>query len=154
MNLYIFIVCILFIIVIIFISIYFVLFLRHYPRHKLSDEFIVQIKKFGLMHFTKKENIENILAHGLQAGKRDPMYYLEKDMVWMYIANPATFDAKLKEIHSKGDRKSYDAVVFIGGFSENQLSKMRYRKKPEAVVHIGTLKTENMMFKDLLSFKI
>ena len=152
MNLYIFIVCILFIIL--FISIYFVLFLRHYPRHKLSNEITVKIKMFVLMHFTKKENIESILAHGLQAGKRDPMYYLEKDMVWMYIADPVTFDAKLKEIHSKGDRKSYDVVIFIDGFSENQLSKMRYRKKPEAVVHIGTLKTENMIFKELLPFKI
>ena len=71
MNLYIFVACILFVV---FISIYFVLFLRHYPRHKLSDEITVKIKKFGLMHFTKKENIESILAHGLQAGKREPMY--------------------------------------------------------------------------------
>ena len=77
------------------------------------------------------------------------MYYLEKDMVWMYIADPATFNAKLKEIHSKGDRKLYNAVIFIDGFSENQLLKMRYRKKPEAVVHIGRLKTENMIFKEL-----
>ena len=126
MNLYIFIVCILFIIL--FISIYFVLFLRHYPRHKLSNEITVKIKMFGLMHFTKKENIESILAHGLQAGKQDPMYYLEKDMVWMYIADPVTFDAKLKEIHSKGDRKSYDVVIFIDGFSENQLLNIPVRR--------------------------
>lgn len=146
MTLYIFIVCILFIL---FISIYFVLFLRHYPRHKLCDEITVKIKMFGLIHFTRKENVESILANGLQVGKRKPLYYSEKDMVWMYIADPAIFDAKLKEIHSKGDRKSYDAVIFIDGFSENQLLKMRYRKKPEAVVHIGTLKTEKMIAKEL-----
>ena len=143
MNQYIFILCIL------FLSIYFALSFKHYPRHKLNDEITVRIKMFGLMHFTRKENVESILANGLQVGKRKPLYYSEKDMVWMYIADPATFDAKLKEIHSKGDdRKSYDAVIFIDGFSENQLLKMRYRKKPEAVVHIGTLKTEKMIAKE------
>ena len=120
------------------------LVLTHWPKRKLSPELVEKIKTYGLMHFTDQKNIEGIMQEGLMPGKIAPMSFLERNMVWLYIADPSSFDDKLKEVRSKGERSSYDAVIYFRGFTDKNICRMRYRANPEAVVHIGILKTDTM----------
>ena len=121
---------------------------NHCPRYKLDQEYIRRIKEYGLMHFTIKENVSSILQQGLKPNKKKALCYLERNMVWMYIAEPGCYEEKLREIHSKGKRSSYNAVIFIHNISDEDINRMRCRKKPEAIIHIGTLKTNCMEAKD------
>lgn len=119
------------------------LMFKHWPKEKLSPELIDKVKTYGLMHFTLKGNIEIIMREGLVPGKK-PMSFLETGMVWTYIANPETFQEKLKEIHSKGERSAYDAVIYFRNFTDENFTRMRFRANPEAIVYIGVLKTDTM----------
>ncbi|NLD48121.1 MAG: hypothetical protein GX660_13165 [Clostridiaceae bacterium] len=62
-------------------------------------------------------------------GKRKAMSIFEKDMVWLYINNAEEFQQKRAIVHSKGDRRAYDAVVVFKDIEEKQIKNMRYRKK-------------------------
>lgn len=128
---------------------YLVLMYMHFPEKKLSYELREIIKVYGLMHFTLSENVESILENGVHPRLKKPMNYLEQNMVWTYIAYPPMFTDKINEIHSKGEREKYDAVIFIKNLSEEQLNKMRYRRNPEAVVYEGILKTDKMIAKKI-----
>ena len=121
-----------------------VLQFRHLPKYRLNQIQIERIKEHGLMHFTLRGNIDAILKEGIKPGKKKPMNFLEKDMVWTYIADPACFPEKLNEIHSKGERSAYDAVIYIKDIPENEFKNFKYRPHPEAIVHLGVLITDNM----------
>ena len=121
----------------------------HLPKHKLNRERIQEIKKYGLMHFTLKEHVPDILLYGLKPDSKKAMNFLERQMVWMYIANPASYEEKLREVHSKGKRSDYNAVIFIRDITDEDIHNMRWRKRPEAIVHIGTFKTSDMKAKDV-----
>ena len=48
-------------------------------------------------------------------------------------------------VRSKGERKSYDAYVIIKGLKDEQMNKLRIRRKYDnAVIYPDTLKTETM----------
>ena len=121
----------------------------HWPKYRLNRECIERIKQYGLIHFTKKENVPSILKEGLKPNLKKPMSFLEKDLVWMYIADPLSYEDCLREIHSKGDRSEYDTVILIQDISDENIEKMRWRKKPEAIVHIGAFKTTKMEARDI-----
>lgn len=77
------------------------------------------------------------------------MFAREKNYVWMYINDAAEFQAKLDIVHSKGDRKEYNAVVVFQGITESQVDRMKYRKKDMAVVYDGKFITDNISVYDL-----
>lgn len=56
-------------------------------------------------------------------------------MVWLYINNTEEFQQKCDIVHTKGDRRAYNAVVTFKVIEEKQIKHMRYRKKDMAVVH-------------------
>jgi|GEM_PF-787768 len=116
----------------------------HLPKYRLSNEKIKQIEQYGLIHFTRNENAEQIVKEGIDPEKGKPMSVFEKNMVWTYIANPDHIKRNYEEIRHKGDRDSIDSAVVLKGISEEQIKNMRTRRKSEVVVHIGRLKTENM----------
>ena len=122
----------------------------HYPAHTLTDEKINLIRKYGVIHFTRRENVVDIMREGLRPNSAAALYRREKDMVWMYIADPKLFEQQRDAVHKKGSRSSYDAYIIIQGLTEEELKKMRYRKKDGAVVHFGRLKTCNMTYKFLV----
>lgn len=117
---------------------------RHYPGYRLNEIQLERIKKYGLVHFTYSDRAEKIIDEGLIPGKEKPMYRRERDMVWMFIADPQKFEENLKDVHSKGPRKDYDTAVFIKELSDEQLGKLRCRRDKEYVTYRGCLKTSDM----------
>lgn len=48
-----------------------------------------------------------------------------------------------KIIHSKGERKNYNAYVIIKGLTEKQINQLRIRRKVDnAIIYPGSMKTE------------
>lgn len=116
----------------------------HCPKEQCSGEVKDLIMSKGLTHFTTIENAERIQREGLKPGKKKAMYPREKNFVWMYINEADEFQAKLDLIHSKGERKEYNAVVVFQGITESQISRMKYRKKDMAVIYDGEFTTERI----------
>lgn len=107
----------------------------HIPKHHISDDVKKEILHNGLMHFTLLERASEIQKDGLVPGKRKAMNIFEKNMVWLYINNAEEFQQKCDIVHSKGDRRTYNAVVIFKNIEEKQIKHMRYRKKDMAVVY-------------------
>lgn len=122
----------------------------HTPRLALTANEVMLIRKYGLIHFTRRENVEDILKKGVMPHPQNALFRREKEMVWFYIVAPYLFEQQAEKIHKKGSRSEYDACVIIRELSEGDMKNLRIRKKDGAVVHIGTLKTNNMkgMFLD------
>ena len=78
----------------------------HYPAHTLTDEQINLIRKYGVIHFTRRENVVDIMREGLRPNSAAALYRREKDMVWMYIADPKLFEQQRDAVHKKGSRSS------------------------------------------------
>ena len=131
------------------VMVYTFLVVRHYPRHKLSARQVADIKKYGLMHFTHSYCTNSIMEMGIVPNPKKKMSQIEHKFVWMYIANPSQYDEKVKEIHSKWGRDSYDSVIFLKNISDEDLSKMSCRIFPEAIVYPGTYKTSDMAAKEI-----
>lgn len=121
----------------------------HIPRHHISDDVKKQILHNGLMHFTLLERSRDIQEEGLVPGKRKAMSIFEKNMVWLYINNAEKYQQKCVIVHSKGDRRVYNAVVIFKDIEEKQIKYMRYRKKDMAVVQKGILNTSNVIIEKL-----
>jgi hypothetical protein len=120
----------------------------HIPRHYISDD-VKKILHNGLIHFTLLERAYEIQKEGLVHGKRKAMNIFEKNMVWLYINNAEEFQQKCDIVHSKGDRRAYNAVVIFKDIEEKKIKYMRYRKKDMAVVHKGILRTSNVIIEKL-----
>lgn len=119
-------------------------FLYHTPKSLLNVQDRNDIKKYGLIHFTFSENINEILKNGVMPGK-EYLYRKEKNLCWFYINYPKEYEKNLGIVKSKGKRSGVDCYIIIKDFSEEQLNNMRIRKESDnAVVHRGTLKTSNM----------
>lgn len=121
----------------------------HIPKHHISDDVKKEILHNGLMHFTLLERAYEIQKDGLVPGKRKAMNIFEKNMVWLYINNAEEFQQKYDIVHSKGDRRAYNAVVIFKDIEEKQIRHMRYRKKDMAVVHKGILSASKVIIKNL-----
>ncbi|MEA5084747.1 MAG: hypothetical protein VB018_11460 [Lachnospiraceae bacterium] len=122
----------------------------HIPRYRISDDIKKQILNKGLIHFTLLEQASEIQKDGLVPGKRKAMNIFEKNMVWLYINNEEEFQQKCDIVHSKGDRRVYNAVVIFKDIEEKHIRHMRYRKTDMAVVHKGILNTSNVMIEKLV----
>lgn len=73
------------------------------------------------------------------------MKKVEKNYTWYYIYEEQTYEKNKRIVHSKGERKSYDAYIIIKGLTYEQINKLRIRRKIDnAVIYPGTLKTETM----------
>ena len=121
----------------------------HIPRYRIPDDVKNQILHNGLIHFTLLEQASGIQTDGLVPGKRKAMNIFEKNMVWLYINNAEEFQQKCAIVHSKGDRRAYNAVAVFKDIEENQIKQMRYRKKDMAVVHKGKLNISNVIIEKL-----
>lgn len=117
----------------------------HTPKEELNKLEIEKIKSNGLMHFCNSKNIDKILREGVKGGLKPPMQKAEKNYTWYYIYDSTTYEKNKRIVHSKGERKSYDAYVIIKELKDEQMNKLRIRRKYDnAVIYPGTLKTETM----------
>lgn len=69
----------------------------HAPIFKISKDRIVQIKKYGLLHFTSKENAKTIIETNKLIGTKSNMSFLEKrlgKMIWFYDNMPKQLECK------------------------------------------------------------
>ena len=116
----------------------------HTPREHITGTFKDMIQEQGLIHFTNKEHIPNILNDGLCCGKKPAMFSKEKHMVWFYIYD-RRYLKKLSFIREKGWLSSNDSSIIFKDITDKQLENMRIRTKLyNAVVHIGNFKTDSM----------
>ena len=74
-------------------------FLYHTPKSPLNEQEQNDIKKYGLIHFTFSEKIENILENGVIPGK-EYMYKNEENFCWFYINDPETYEKNLNIINN------------------------------------------------------
>lgn len=103
------------------------------------------VRQNGLVHFCNSENVDNILCEGIRGGIKLPMKKIEKGYTWFYIYDEMTFDEKKQIIHGKGKRKSYDAFIVVKGLSEQQIRRLRIRRKiDDAIIYPETLQTNEM----------
>ena len=117
----------------------------HTPKEELNKLEIENIKSNGLIHFFNSENIDKILQEGVKGGMKPPMQKAEKNYTWYYIYDSTTYEKNKRIVHSKGERKSYDAYVIIKELKDEQMNRLRIRRKYDnAVIYPGTLKTETM----------
>ena len=92
----------------------------HIPRYHISDDVKKQILHNGLMHFTFLKLAYEIQKDGLVPGKRKAMSIFEKNMVWLYINSAEEYQQKCDIVHSKVDRRAYNAVVIFRDIEEKQ----------------------------------
>lgn len=117
----------------------------HTPKEKLNKLEIENIKSNGLIHFCNRQNIPTILKEGVKGGLKPPLVKAEKNYTWYYIYDITTYEKNKRIVHSKGERKSYDAYVIIKELKDEQMNKLRIRRKYDnAVIYPGTLKTKTM----------
>lgn len=119
--------------------------LFHTPNEELNEQEKEMVIQNGLVHFCNSENVDNILCEGIRGDLKLPMKKIEKGYTWFYIYDEMTFDEKKQIIHGKGERKSYDAFIVVKGLSEQQMRKLRIRRKiDDAIIYPGTLQSNDM----------
>ncbi len=117
----------------------------HTPKEKLNDSEIAKIQSNGLIHFCNSKNKDKILQEGVKSGLKAPMRKAEKNYTWYYIYEDETYKECQRIVQSKGERKSYNVYIIIKGLTEEQINKLRIRRKNDnAVIYPGTLKTDTM----------
>lgn len=117
----------------------------HTPKEMLNEEEINRVMANGLVHFCEEDNVKNILKDGVVGNLRKPMKRKEIGYTWFYIFDESELCSKKKIIHSKGERKKYNAYIVIKNLSEEQILKLRIRRKIDcAVIFPDTLKTNEM----------
>ena len=122
----------------------------HTLKEILSLNEIELVKQNGLMHFTNYENTIFIVENGVDADSGKEMLKREKGYSWFYIYEQSTFKEKLRIVHSKGNRKSYDAYIIIKDISDAQIEKLRIRRKHDnAVNYQGKSYTNNIVAKNI-----
>lgn len=120
--------------------------LRHMPIFTLNKEDKQYIENYGLVHFTKKENVKDILEHGLK-GSVSNMGYLERrlgKLVWTY-KNQRNLDEYIKILQKKSkamkDKSNFEVAIILNGFSETDMANMRKRigfnRYDKAIVYKG-----------------
>ncbi len=110
--------------------------ITHAPRFSIDAETSKLIAEYGLIHFTFSRNASNIIENGLIPDDSKKMSFLEKNMVWFFPADSASFSKNLAEVRSKGARKDVDTIVL---FKKEfiPMNKLKMRKNPKAIIHIG-----------------
>lgn len=123
----------------------------HTPTEVLNEEEIDSIKKFGLIHLSYKKNEDKIRKNGIESGHARPMNKREKNFTWYYINYPDKFEEYVEIVHGKGNRKNYDMYAEMKELTEEQISKLRIRRKhyDNAVIYPGTLKTTSISINNL-----
>ncbi len=114
----------------------------HTPKERLTSDEIEQVKEYGLVHFTRFENLDSIKEKGIVAGKH--LCRSEKGCTWFCIAVPEKLSESLDSVHSKGERSSYDAYVIVRGLTDEQISELRINRYNDYVMYPHNMFTEDM----------
>lgn len=127
--------------ILIILFIIFVLFLllimtfSHAPIFKISKDRIVQIKKYGLLHFTSKENAKTIIETNKLIGTKSNMNFLEKrlgKMIWFYDNMPKQLECKhnclIKKYKAQNQKGAYDVCLLVTNLNDDHLKKFHTRK--------------------------
>lgn len=126
-----------------------VLAIEHYPKGKVKGEMSAKVLKYGLVHFTTRENAYSIMENGLLPNKKSSLTLFEKDFVWTYVADPKEIPKHLEEIRAKGNRGGYDTAVYFYDIPDEYLARMNCKPKQDIVVYRGKLITENMILEEV-----
>lgn len=106
----------------------------HTPDEELNEQEIQMIKNTGLIHFCMQENTNSIVEKGVLGNYKNYMCKKEKGFSWFYIYNPLDVRDKYEIIRHKGERKNYNAYVIVSDLSDQQLKKLRIRRKTDCAV--------------------
>lgn len=121
--------------------------LLHTPIVDLTDEMQENIRKNGVLHFTTKENAENILKIGILPNRKRAMCKSEEGLIWFYPNDESKFQDELDIIHIKRDLAN--CFVKVENFSDEQLHAMHYRPSDGAIAYRGSLRTDTMSIHDI-----
>lgn len=116
---------------------------RHFPNKKINANIGKKIKENGLIHFTTLANAQEIQKSGLKPQNKE-LFFLEKNMVWLYMYEAQNIDFYKNIVQNKGHRDIYDCYIHFEGITDEQISNMRYRKYDSAITYIGTFRTPRM----------
>lgn len=117
----------------------------HTPDKKLNDIEIEKIKLNGLIHFCTAKSATYIIKEGVKGNLKKPMKKKEIGFTWFYINDDTTFEEKVEEIHSKGIRNKYDSYVVFKDIEDNQIKKLRIRRRTDcAIIYPNDFSTTNM----------
>lgn len=120
-------------------------FIFHTPDKTLNDMEIKMIKSYGLIHFCTAESATNIIKEGAKGNLKKPMRKKERGFTWFYINDDSVFEEKVEEIHSKGVRKNYDSYVVFKDIEDDQIKKLRIRRRTDcAIIYPSDFSTTNM----------
>lgn len=126
----------------------------HYPKQKIDLNLQKDIMEYGLIHFTKHQNIDNILRKGLDPSYNKPMSKIEKDFVWFFINYPDKKMDHINYIKNTGCRFDYDMVIWIKNINPDIFKKMKYHKKKGMAVYTGQFFLEDAVIMTINDFAI
>lgn len=124
---------------------FFIEFFYHTPKEFLNNGEIELIKSNGLIHFCEAKSVEGIMKEGVKGNLKKSMRKGEKGFTWFYINDKKNFRKNVNFIHKKGERQKYDSYIVIKELDNEQINKLRIRRKVDcAVIYPGNLFTKNM----------
>lgn len=134
----------------------------HMPIFSLNEEEKKDIKKYGLIHFTDKDNAEEILKNGFQ-GYYSQMGFIEKqlgELIWFYPNTGKEKDLKeyyktlTKTSKGKEEIESFGCYILVENIDGDMINCMKKRigykikNKDKAIVYKGkSLFTTKMTIK-------
>lgn len=124
----------------------------HLPRHKLTAKEREEIKEQGLIHFTKEENVTQIIEQGFIARVSDFSKIESKKgkLVWFYLAGNDKWNneqlKRVKRVKKKKGKCSYNTGILVSNVTEDELNRIRMRKGflgDNAIVYFGNFSRTN-----------
>lgn len=103
----------------------------HTPRCVLNDDDKKRITSYGLFHYTEEAKAFMIISNGLRNDNKKSLIKSEKDLVWLYIADPEEIVDKCKIVNSKTNRDTYDTIVLFKNVTDEQMDNLRIRRTPK-----------------------
>ena len=117
------------------------------PRRNLSEEQISNLCKYGLLHYLKYRDVEQIKKNHIIYRTTWPQLYIgEKYMTWYF---PCTKPADLEYVRITGKKMKKmqpraDACIHITDISEDVALNLLCNPRTNHIIHMGNLKCPNI----------
>lgn len=113
---------------------------HHIPQNKLTAKQSDNLLKYGIIHFTEKENAKSIIMDNtIKASQRKPMYDEEENMTW-FFSIPKMIDSDYIEKcynYIKKKRPLVDVCIHVYDIKESELGSFLFQPFNEYIVHDG-----------------
>lgn len=134
--------------VFLFLLIFFIVSYKTNPTEPLTEEDKNQIRSTGLIYFTDKNHLMELLLTGLSPADSDPAGKKKSGPLWLYLFTLDTLNQRFQ--HAQKDNPQCDSAILISDIPEPIIGTLRRsRKRPYLIALTEDLKTDQMVPIDL-----